>query len=274
MALEQLLTVLIVTSNFLNFSVCQEALIDCEKGSFTLRESNMDNVPDVLLPGILSCLPRKSHLPVCHISRRFRVCWLEMKRADQAEQEESTSGQSSERTEAVDHAEGSEITSIWAQWDGDNNNNGGNVASDADAFETSPLQIGNVFKSPWNKPGCGTLHTSLLRYYVLCGWTGPERIRKVLHGAAARGDVEGMAFVVAEGLCQELDDEELCTVAGAAGQLDALVWLREEKNCPWDPTEVYREASENLHEEVMTYVEHNSNELCSHDLVLRNYTAF
>uniref|UniRef100_A0A7S4MUS3 F-box domain-containing protein n=2 Tax=Odontella aurita TaxID=265563 RepID=A0A7S4MUS3_9STRA len=214
----------------------------------------MDGVPDVLLSGVLSYLPRKSHLPVCHISRRFRSCWLEMKHLSCQNDANEISEQ------AGDNRGGSaEITSIWAQWDGSTSAGTGGVLTSLadDALKTSPLQIGNIFKSPWNKPGCGTLQTSLLRYYVLSGWNGPERIRKVMHGAAARGDVDGMAFLVEEGMCN-LDDKELCTVAGAAGQLDALIWLREKRNCPWDPTEVYREASENIHEDVMTYVEMNS----------------
>lgn len=79
----------------------------------------------------------------------------------------------------------------------------------------------------------------------------------VLRETAARGDIEGMAFLVDRNLCN-VNDVDICTVAGAAGHLKALRWLREQKQWPWDPTEVVREASENLQAAVMTYVEQNS----------------
>ena len=82
-------------------------------------------------------------------------------------------------------------------------------------------------------------------------------MQRVLREAAARGDVKGMMYLVDRNLCNK-SDTDICTVAGAAGHLKALRWLREEKQWPWDPTEVMREASENLHVAIMTYVEQNS----------------
>lgn len=82
-------------------------------------------------------------------------------------------------------------------------------------------------------------------------------MQRVLREVAARGDIAGMKFLVDRNLCNN-DDVDICTVVGAAGHLKALRWLREQKQWPWDPTEVFREASENLHVAVMAYVELNS----------------
>ena len=146
-------------------------------------------------------------------------------------------------------------------------------------------------------------------------------LKKVMMGCSARGDIHGMAYLNHSNI-YNLVDEEICTTAGAAGQLDALKWLRGDgkalqialemlshspyfkhlwKNqvvttsssspssdtimtrqedfsvnedhhqsveiklgppwippyCPWDITEVHREASENLHTHVLNYVESN-----------------
>lgn len=123
---------------------------------------------------------------------------------------------------------------------------------------TNPLQIGNLFQSHWNKKP-SVLNTTLLEYYVSCGWNDPVLMQRVLREAAARGDIAGMMFLIdRKDLPCNMRDADICTVAGAAGHLKALRWLREQKQWPWDPTEVMREASENLHVVVMTYVEQNS----------------
>mmetsp|Transcript_37708 Transcript_37708/g.53176 ORF Transcript_37708/g.53176 Transcript_37708/m.53176 type:complete len:109 (+) Transcript_37708:317-643(+) len=81
---------------------------------------------------------------------------------------------------------------------------------------------------------------------------------KILRGTISRGDLDGLRQMVAKGL---IDDESLrvdsdyCTIAGAAGHLELLQWLRNSIRCSWDPVEVYREASENLQGHVMNYVE-------------------
>ena len=160
-----------------------------------------------------------------------------------------------------------ELRAVWSS--GDN----GNHADDAnkekakagqkapttprDRRLTNPLQIGNLFSVPWNKPARKSLNTQLLAYFIEQGWKGKCKMRSVLTGAAARGDVEGMEYIFDNDLYPE-DDIEICTIAAAAGQLDALVWLREVRKLPWDPTEIHRESSENLHEDVMEYVEKNS----------------
>ncbi|GFH54202.1 predicted protein [Chaetoceros tenuissimus] len=91
-------------------------------------------------------------------------------------------------------------------------------------------------------------------------------MKKVLENAASRGDIEGIHFMVKNGFCA-LDDDNICTMAGAAGQLKLLRWLRGDiiveqfkllEYCPWDPTEVHREAAENSHDDVIEYVEKNS----------------
>jgi hypothetical protein len=88
-------------------------------------------------------------------------------------------------------------------------------------------------------------------------------------GAASRGDIRGMHFMVSNEYCS-LDDDNICTMAGAAGQLKALKWLRGDLDddeflvngrkisCPWNPTELHREAAENTHDDVLEYVETNS----------------
>ena len=69
----------------------------------------------------------------------------------------------------------------------------------------------------------------------------------------SRGDIDGLQYLVEHGLVTP-DDPDYCTVAGAAGQLAALKWLRSQQ-CPWDPMEVYLEASENMQTPVMNYLE-------------------
>jgi len=123
-------------------------------------------------------------------------------------------------------------------------------------FTTNPLQLGNLFQAHWNKKQ-SVLSTTLLEYYISCGWNDPVLIQRVLRETAARGDIAGMMVLVDRNLCN-LKDVNICTVAGAAGHLKALRWLREQKQWPWDPTEVAREASENLHVAVMSYVEQHS----------------
>mmetsp|Transcript_10832 Transcript_10832/g.23484 ORF Transcript_10832/g.23484 Transcript_10832/m.23484 type:complete len:288 (-) Transcript_10832:2872-3735(-) len=145
---------------------------------------------------------------------------------------------------------------------GTNNTKKGTIVtttSPRDKRLTSPLQIGNLFACQWNKPARRALNTALLQYYVENGWIedGSCRMKRVMTGAAARGDIDGMEYIFDHGFYEQTD-VDICTVAAAAGQLDALKWLREARNHPWDPTEVHRESSENLHDDVMDYVEKNS----------------
>ena len=77
-----------------------------------------------------------------------------------------------------------------------------------------------------------------------------------------------MHFMATHKYCL-LDDDNICTMAGAAGHLRALKWLRGDHTsenyliegvkiqCPWNPTEVHREAAENAHDDVLDYVEKN-----------------
>jgi hypothetical protein len=159
-----------------------------------------------------------------------------------------------------------ELRAVWSSGNNDNNTSNNNEKAEAgrkvptptrNRRLTNPLQIGNLFSVPWTKPGKKSLNTDLLAYYVDMGWNGKCKMRSVLTGAAARGDIEGMRYIFDNNLYPE-DDIEICTIAAAAGQLDALIWLREERKLPWDPTEIHRESSENLHEDVMEYVEKNS----------------
>lgn len=199
-----------------------------------------EKVPDVALINILSYLPPQSFLPVSHVSKRFKEVWVQFKSAK-------------------------------------TNGNG----LDCDFNETNPLALGQLFESSWHS--CvrtkssekNKLRQNLLVYFVKNGYGKPnvdqkcQILRRVMLEAASRGDIDGMWFMVCKGYCN-LDDKEICTMAGAAGHLEALRWLRGEKVesfnmdseksnicCPWDPTDVHREAAENLHDDVMEYVEKN-----------------
>mmetsp|Transcript_2385 Transcript_2385/g.3469 ORF Transcript_2385/g.3469 Transcript_2385/m.3469 type:complete len:237 (+) Transcript_2385:2228-2938(+) len=221
----------------------------------------MNQIPDVIVSEILSFLPTKSYLPICHVSKRFRSSWIHMK-----ERQQSSTMPNSKCNDEGDAT-----------------------------YHTYPLQVGNLFDTPWNaapsssnnsalnynfKNSNNTLRTSLLEYYISCGWITQQQnndcnkskknikrlkklpnllLRRVLLEAAARGDIEGISFLSEKGLYSLQDDaKELCTVAGAAGRIEALRWLREERNCAWDAAEVHREASENSELTVMSYVEMNS----------------
>ena len=162
-------------------------------------------------------------------------------------------------------------------------------------FKSNPLQVGNLFDSHWNQIFSGsipTLRISLFEYYLRNGWTHPSNhsnfekkymdsnnfnlepgtnnpfLKQVMLGAAARGDIKGMdyLFEITSNHSHHhqfyhilyhnfKDDTDVCTVAGAAGCLDALKWLLFEKKCKWEPEEVFREASENMHTDVMMFVE-------------------
>lgn len=163
-------------------------------------------------------------------------------------------------------------------------------------YETNPLAIGNLFESSWYKSNQdelsrtkNVLNTTLLTYYIENGYgccikhnneqnnelmnqsynqnqleKGRRILRKVMLETASRGDIEGMWFMSKQGYFH-LNDTEICTMAGAAGHLEALKWLRGDIQihgminvcCPWNPTEVHREAAENSHDHIIEYVEKN-----------------
>ena len=251
----------------------------------------MDSLPDSVLRDILSFLPSKTFLPTCHVSKTFRRVWLsedashDDNRKLSAQQLADISPDRNDRKlpPVVRNSSMSAagLRAVWAGtestqacgYDTCRNNADGcsfqcgktndeNITTPApprDKRLTSPLQIGNLFKYPWNKPARKSLNAALLQYYVENGWIqeGSCRMKRVMTGAAARGDIDGMEFIFDNDLYEQTD-LEICTVAAAAGQLEALKWLREVRNHPWDPTEVHRESSENLHDDVMDYVEKNS----------------
>jgi hypothetical protein len=139
-----------------------------------------------------------------------------------------------------------------------------------DEFKTDPMLLGNLFESYWsaNMSNAKGLNTNLLQYYVKNGYgKDSSALKKVMFNIASRGDIRGMHFMATRKYCQ-LDDEDICTMAGAAGQLNALKWLRGDLKCekyemnnsicPWNPTEVHREAAENAHDDILEYVEKNS----------------
>ncbi len=190
----------------------------------------------------MSYLPPLSFLPVAHVSKRFKDVWIQYKTSQKDDEE-------------------------------------------CNIKITNPLALGHLFERSWFSQKANStarrnkLNRNLLAYFVRNGYgkisanNVDEKnhiLRKVMLEAASRGDIEGMWFMA----CKEyfhLNDEEICTMAGAAGQLEALKWLRGEKVgsfndesagglkvcCPWDPSDVHREAAENSHDHVMEYVEKN-----------------
>jgi hypothetical protein len=97
------------------------------------------------------------------------------------------------------------------------------------------------------------MNTQLLQYFISTGWNFRKYIQKLHRECISRGDLEGLQFLVDHGL-GALDDPDYCAVAGAAGQLETLKWLRKNE-CPWDPVEVFREASENMQTPVLDFLE-------------------
>jgi len=185
----------------------------------------------VVLINILTFIPEYSFLQIAQVSERFRTAWIEMKI----------------KLRSARYVQG-------------------------DEFKTDPMLLGNLFESHWSASTrkMNSLNKNLLRYYVDNGYgRNSSALKKIMLNIASRGDISGMHFMVLRNYCL-LDDEEICTMAGAAGQLEGLKWLRGDlKNekylingvkiiCPWDPTEVHREAAENAHDDVLEYVETNS----------------
>lgn len=165
----------------------------------------------------------RSFLPIAHVSRTFRIAWKQRVGRKCREQEEP---------------EG-DVKMITPQ------------ISD----QTNPFSIGNLFPRPWFH--ASGLSTSLLEYYVANGWPIKDCCQKLARESVSRGDIAGLMYLKKRGY-SSLRDPDFCVVAGAAGQLKLLRWLREDEQCPWDPAEVYREASENSRNTVMDYVIANS----------------
>lgn len=221
----------------------------------------MEHIPDVVVMKVFDFLPTHCFLPISHVSSRFRSLYLERWQLLLTKTKKTTT------------------TTILA-------------AADDECFITDPMSIGNLFASPWRTSYSSSLqrnqkqqqnsplNTSLLQYYVSNGYgkNNPKVLKKVMLNTICRGDIHGMHFMVTNKYCSLVDgDEDLCTMAGAAGQLEALMWLRGESFihdkvcnnnditegcvgiiCPWNPTEVHREAAENSHDHILEYVERNS----------------
>lgn len=257
------------------------------------HSTTMDSTPDAVLRHALDYLPSKAFLPIANVSKRFRFVWLaddvstllhintsngddderkipskpegndkQETPADAPGVSQSGSGPMEVDSDQITTTSAAELRAVWSSGDAVKNTEQAKTNRTAQTPSrnrrlTNPLQIGNLFSVPWNMPTRKALNTGLLAYYIDAGWTGKCKMKGVLTGAAARGDIEGMQYIFDNKLYPE-DDIEICTIAAAAGRLEALIWLREERKLPWDPTEIHRESSENLHEDVMEYVEKNS----------------
>ena len=218
-----------------------------------------DYLPDDLLLVVMGFLPSLSYLPVANVSQRFRIAWRKTIRqrlvATGAFRSipqgllpslglmtaTTTITQHDNTTDPSKHKDEQAISVQQAM-----------ERLDRATRRTDPLHIGNVFGRPWYLTS--RLSTTLLDYYIHCGWPIEKYSKRLARETLARGDLIGLRFLASRQLCV-FDDEDYCEVAAAAGHLDALKWLREEQQCPWDPSEVHKEASENLHTPVMLYVE-------------------
>lgn len=196
------------------------------------------DMPDECIMNILSNLPKDSYLPIAHICKRFRLVYLDFKK--------------------LQHSKVSEE-------DDDSN--------EYYLYYTDPLSTGYLFDTPWgNLQGKNSkLNLELLSYFVQNGYGTRNKcnsLKKVMLQTASRGDIEGMYFMSEKDI-YPLNEEDITTMAAAAGQLIALQFLRGkailcdgkefilEKKCPWNPTDVHREAAENCHEDILDYVEKN-----------------
>lgn len=190
----------------------------------------MHDLPEAVIVHVFGFLPSDSFLQYALVSKRFRQSWIQMKKYQYRQ---------------------------------------GNLA-DRDFAKTDPLMIGNIFPLAWRflpEENIG-MNTSLLKFYMENGYgkNKPELVKKVMMNAASRGDITGIYFMISNEYCSL--DYEICTMSGAAGQLKTLRWLRGDliiddyklrQPCPWDPTEVHREAAENSHDDIIEFVEKNSN---------------
>lgn len=187
---------------------------------------------------IFSSLPKYSYLPIAHVCKRFRNVYLAFKRPCR----------------------------------------GNNHEDDPDDYFTNPLSIGNLFDKNWrdNQDGNNRLNVTLLRYYVENGYGGiyPHQrrnqfLKKVMLQTASRGDIAGMMYMSTSNM-YKLEDQDIPSMAAAAGKLDTLKFLRGtpvsydgveyvlKSKCPWNAADAHREAAENCHDDVVDYIEKNS----------------
>eukprot|EP00566_Odontella_aurita_P023474 CAMPEP_0113546692 /NCGR_PEP_ID=MMETSP0015_2-20120614/11944_1 /TAXON_ID=2838 /ORGANISM="Odontella" /LENGTH=208 /DNA_ID=CAMNT_0000447169 /DNA_START=241 /DNA_END=867 /DNA_ORIENTATION=+ /assembly_acc=CAM_ASM_000160 len=190
----------------------------------------MEKLPDAVLVDVMSFLPGRAYLPLCHVNKRFKDTWVYLKRLP------------TKRARAINKKYSKEIESAQSP---------GRMRRREliEACISNPVRNLLDHSTTISLP----LRVPLLEYYISCGWRGDAHFKVLLYRAIARGDIHGVTLLVDRGLCK-LDDEEICSVAASAGQLDTLLWLRQERGCPWKPVEAYQRASENFHHSVMKYV--------------------
>jgi hypothetical protein len=112
--------------------------------------------------------------------------------------------------------------------------------------------MGNLFPTPWFQPN-SVLNLRMLQFYIDMGWDVKRHTSRLFCECSSRGDIAGLQFLIDRDLGIP-DQQEYCALAGAAGHLEALVWLRSQ-GCPWDPLEVYQEARNNCQIPVLEYFE-------------------
>ncbi len=267
-------------------------------------------MPDAVLINMLTYLQPHSFLPFAHVSRRFHSSWMEMKRTTQKQQEKSSGQHLQKGDNDAHHtryaynmtnplAIGNLFQSSWNVCTTSNNptsknslntqllkyyiENGYGKLSEFNSKENRGDKIDMKIQSEeaTTRTCVDELETEMIDTDSgprtkesspsnLRGSNKSTILSKVMYESAMRGDIHGMNFMATHQYSSFDHDENICTMAAAAGQLKALMWLRGDvhvdgcedlkgdRRCPWDPTEVHREAAENAHYDVVEYVERNS----------------
>ena len=195
------------------------------------HSTTMDSTPDAVLRHALDYLPSKAFLPIANVSKRFRFVWLaddvstllhintsngddderkipskpegndkQETPADAPGVSQSGSGPMEVDSDQITTTSAAELRAVWSSGDAVKNTEQAKTNRTAQTPSrnrrlTNPLQIGNLFSVPWNMPTRKALNTGLLAYYIDAGWTGKCKMKGVLTGAAARGDIEGMQYI-------------------------------------------------------------------------------
>ena len=192
-------------------------------------------LPDVLLSEVFSFLPKYSHLPVCHVSKRFRTAWRDLR----------------EFCHQVELHRRALLTCCC-----ENN-------ADEECDVTTACQDHLYKTSPADTLFGPKFHKKLLDYYLECCDLAKHSasLKAILIRAAQIGDTDAMTYLIEEKKVCLKDDVAVCTAAAEAGQLDALIFAREVFGCPWNAKKAYEAARKRRRDSIMTYIYLNSDDI-------------
>ena len=193
-------------------------------------------LPDVLLSQVLSFLPKHSHLPLCQVSKQFRIAWHDLR----------------EFCHQIELHRRALLTCCCCESNADDDCNDTAACQDH-LYKTSPAHT--LFGQK--------MHKNLLEYYLeSCGLADdPASLKSILIRAAQIGDTDAMTYLVEQKKVCVKDDVAVCTAAAEAGQLDALIYAREVFGCPWNARKAYEAASKRRRDSIMTYIYLNSDDI-------------